>query len=194
MLFNNRAKELEDEIDKLENEGLTLNTRLSVHMKENTRLEGVNQELQHKMKKTIITNLTLETQIEDLNIKVVSLEKTIQRKEQEISDNERLIIEQKSDMEDISSKASMYLRKILSLENKITELKKQTPIHNQRNGGRKSIITDTTILRVVELKNGGKSLSQIATLLTLETGVNYSKSTIKKIVDLHITGDKSCVN
>lgn len=194
MLFNSKTKELEDVIDNLENESLTLNTRLSVYMKENTRLEGINQELQHKMKKTIITNLMLETQLEDLNIKVVSLEKIIPSNEQEIFNNENIISKQKSDMEDISSKASMYLRKILSLENKITELKKQTPIHNQRKAGRKSIIADTTITRVVELKHKGKSLSQIAILLTLETGVNYSKSTIKKIVDLHIKSGKSCVN
>ena len=91
-----------------------------------------------------------------------------------------------------------YISKTHVLYKEIDELKAKTATastpHNARGAGRKSKITADIIEQAKYLKNEGKSLSQIATLLTLETGVNYSKSAIKKIVDLHIKGNKSCVN
>ena len=93
---------------------------------------------------------------------------------------------------------STYISKTHLLYKEIAELKAKTATastpHNARGAGRRSKITANIIVRVKDLKSEGKSLSQIATLLTLETGVNYSKSAIKKIVDLHIKGDKLCLN
>ena len=89
---------------------------------------------------------------------------------------------------------STYISETHLLYREIDQLKhkaaKASIPHNARGAGRRSKVTADVIVRVKELKNEGKSLSQMATLLTLETGHNYSKSTIKKIVDLHIKSGK----
>ena len=134
----------------------------------------------------------------ELEEEVAELTVTIQELQLRLELKEKKCKELKEFLEKEFELNSSYISKTHLLYKEIDELKAKTAIastpHNARGAGRRSKVTADVIVRVKDLKSEGKSLSQIATLLTLETGVNYSKSAIKKIVDLHIKGNKSCVN
>lgn len=87
---------------------------------------------------------------------------------------------------------NMELDKLIkSLQRSNKRIRSEKEKLKNRGGGRKSIITKEAIELTKGWRREGKSLSKIAELLTLQLGINYSKSTVKNMVDYHL-GDVHC--
>jgi predicted RNase H-like nuclease (RuvC/YqgF family) len=81
--------------------------------------------------------------------------------------------------ESLKSKVQEYENQIKKLTAKINVF--ENPIHNERGAGRKSKATDENVAEISRLRTEGYSYSQIANILTENSGEYISKSTVAKI-------------
>lgn len=63
------------------------------------------------------------------------------------------------------------------------ELLEGRTIHNERGAGRKSRITQEDIFLTKQCMTGGKSLAEIAAVLSEKSGKHWSRSTVKYLID-----------
>lgn len=77
---------------------------------------------------------------------------------------------------------------VVALRGQIDTLKHGKAVHNERSAGRKSRITETDITMASRWHEQGKSLSEIAKLLTEKDGIPWSRSTVKYLLAQHGSG------
>lgn len=88
-----------------------------------------------------------------------------------------------------STQASSLLRENLQLKEQVKKLNMQLimpKIHNERGAGRKSRIENSHIALVSRWIAEGKGVSEIARLLSDNTGIHWSKSTVQYLVRQYI--------
>ncbi len=123
----------------------------------------------------------LEEEIDALNGEIVTLKVKLK-----ISEDKRTELNAQSDKD--FETISLYINRTHALNREIDEMKARLNNsaipHNARGAGRKSKITADTISQAKALKSEGKSLNEIAKILTEQMGIGFSKSTVKKMMDM----------
>ncbi len=175
-LFDKREKELEEENNSLKDEISSLKKKL--HIAE-TNIEQSKEylELKSRLDKRIQLNNETREMLHNIELEKAKLERYIKRDTISIfAHNDEI------------KKRDEIIR---SLEMKLSA---KVDVLPKTKVGRKSKINDRVIERVRELNGENKSLMGIAEILKKESGITYSKSTVKKIIDNYIKGDKVCEN
>ena len=88
-----------------------------------------------------------------------------------------------------SNQASTLLRENIQLKEQVKKLNMQISmpkIHNERGAGRRSRIENSHITLVSKYIAEGKGTSEIARLLSVNTGSRWSKSTVQYLVKQHL--------
>lgn len=88
-----------------------------------------------------------------------------------------------------STQASTLLRENIQLKDQLKKLNMQIAmpkIHNERGAGRRSRIENSHITFVSKYIADGKGVSEIARLLSDNTGTHWSKSTVQYLVKQHL--------
>lgn len=173
-VLNKKAKELEDEIETLTQDIEALKVRIDVQMQENRRLKQAHQR-----------------EMQGLAQQLAQQNSIVQAKNKEVEDLKFAIVQKNILVASYEPKLFVQTERAERLDKLVARLRKKVPRHNERGAGRKSKITDEIITQVKRLKSENKSLAEIAAELSSPTGINYSKSTVKKIVDTYI---KPCEN
>lgn len=173
-VLNRKAKELEDEIEALTQEIETLQVRVEVQIKENKRLK-----------------LLYQSEVQELEWQLAQKDTLVKAQNKEIEELKFAIVQKNILIANYEPKLLEQTERAQRLDKLVIRLRKKIPRYNERGAGRKSKITDEVIVQVKRLKSENKSLAEIAAEITSSTGINYSKSTVKKIVDAYI---KRCEN
>ncbi len=173
-VLNKKAKELEDEIETSTQDIEALKVRIDVQVKENKRLK-----------------LIYQSEVQELEQQLAQKNALMQAQDKKIEDLKYAIVQKNILVANYEPKLVAQTERAERLDKLVTRLRKKIPRYNERGAGRKSKITDEVITKVKYLKSENKSLAEIAAELISSTSVNYSKSTVKKIVDAYI---KQCEN
>lgn len=171
-LFDKREKELEEENNNLKDEISSLKKKLLIA---ETNIEQSKEylELKSRLDKRIQLNNETREMLHNIELEKAKLERYIKRDTISIFTHN-----------DEIKKRDEIIR---SLEMKLSA---KVDVLPKTKVGRKSKINDSVIKRVKELNSENKSLMGIAEILEKESGITYSKSTVKKIIDNYIKGDK----
>lgn len=175
-LFDKREKELEEENNRLKDEISSLKKKL--HIAE-TNIEQSKEylELKSRLDKRIQLNNETREMLHNIELEKAKLERYIKRDTISIFT-----------YNDEIKKRDEIIR---TLEIKLSANFDVLP---KTKVGRKSKINDSVIKRVRELNSENKSMMGIAEILKKESGITYSKSTVKKIIDNYIKDDNVCEN
>lgn len=159
-----------------------LTTRLQVSQKYGDDKNAENIKLVDEIEVQKQQSTLLNDEINTHTFNIARLERKVVRKEKEIEQLNTSLAEKTKALKSANHKVVLRDTNIEKLKFELNE--KCKPIKS--NAGRKTKITNEVVARVEVLKIDGKSLSGIANILSLEFNENFSKSTIKKIVDTYI--------
>lgn len=181
-LFDKRERELELQIKELNESVSLLEVRLK-NEKNNT------DELRDKISSLKGSILMKDIELVEKVIEIEECRKHSDLYKSELDQAKDTIRTNKMDIYILkglvkeNEKSIKQLKRInATLRKENTRLKEKT----KSNAGRKSKINDDVIKQTEKLKSENKSLMQIANELEISTGVSYSKSTIKNIIDNYI--------
>lgn len=189
-LFDKREKELENEKKVLLDNIMSLEGRLRIARKSVT-------EKTEKLEMLVTENEYLEKLNIDYYKTLIGDQKLIANRNQTIEELQVMITEKESRIRDYEQEVDSTKKMVKDLQLQVKQLMienldlRKKPSYKV---GRKSKINDDIIKRTRELNSENKSLMGIAEILEKETGIAYSKSTVKKILDLYIKGNQTCEN
>ena len=111
--------------------------------------------------------------------KIIKLEEKIEKMKQERIE---LCEKHSSQINQLKSDYSKLIKENKSLKNQLQKIKEPPKIHNEHGAGRKSKATTENVAEILQLRSERYSYSQIANILTENSGEYISKSTVAKIV------------